>query len=94
MNDQLSIGERIVAAQADDEFCQKVIRMIEQGVRRSREISLGHCEVENGQLFCGRKLVVPEDEDLRLDLLKEVHDSPAGGHYGAEKIIELIKRQY
>ena len=68
--------------------------MLTEGQRRSREISLLHCKVTDDLLFYRKKLVVPEDDQLLLELLKEVHEAPAGGHYGAEKIIRLLKRQY
>ena len=88
------LGQQVAEGQAEDEFCQKVIRMLNVGQRRSREVSLPHCEVVDGLLYFRKRLVVPEDDDLRLSLLREVHETPAGGHYGVGKMIGLLKRQY
>ena len=68
--------------------------MLKEGARKSKLILLPYCEIIEDHLYCNKKLVLPEVEELRIELLKEVHESPAGGHYGAGKIIELIKRQY
>ncbi|KAG3126173.1 hypothetical protein C6341_g25484 [Phytophthora cactorum] len=31
------------------------------------------------------RVVVPNDEDLKFDILQEAHDTPSGGHLGREK---------
>jgi hypothetical protein len=43
---------------------------------------------ENGKIY------VPEDQVLRLDILKLHHDTPIAGHPGREKILELVQRSY
>lgn len=35
-------------------------------------------------------LVVPDDEQLRLDILSELHSTPLGGHLGVAKLIGLV----
>ena len=93
-DDREPLSQRIAAAQAGDEFCQKVTRMLNIGQRRSREVSLPHCEVVNNLLYFRKKLVVPENDEVRIDLLREVHEAPAGGHYGVGKMIGILSRQY
>lgn len=88
------IGERIAEAQAEDPFCKKVREMLRSGQRHSREVSLPHCEVGEDKLYLKGLLLVPEDEDLRMELLKEIHESPAGGHYGWKKLLSITRRQY
>jgi hypothetical protein len=43
---------------------------------------------ENGKIY------VPEDQALRLDILKSHHDTPVAGHPGREKTLELVQRSY
>jgi transposase InsO family protein len=43
---------------------------------------------ENGKIY------VPEDQALRLDILKLYHDTPIAGHPGREKTLELVQRSY
>jgi hypothetical protein len=40
------------------------------------------------------KIYVPEDQALRLDILKLHHDTPIAGHPGREKTLELVQRSY
>jgi hypothetical protein len=37
---------------------------------------------------------VPEDKDVRLDLLKLHHDSPVAGHQGHARTLEFLSRKY
>jgi transposase InsO family protein len=37
---------------------------------------------------------VPDNDDLKLRLIRLVHDSPAGGHPGRSKTLELLSRVY
>ena len=41
----------------------------------------------------GERLAVP-GQALRLELMKEAHDSPYAGHFGAAKTIDLVGRFY
>jgi transposase InsO family protein len=43
---------------------------------------------ENGKIY------VPEDQALRLDILKLHHNTPIAGHPGREKTLELVQRSY
>jgi transposase InsO family protein len=40
------------------------------------------------------KIDIPEDQALRLDILKLHHDTPIAGHPGREKTLELVQRSY
>jgi transposase InsO family protein len=40
------------------------------------------------------KIYDPEDQALRLDILKLHHDTPIAGHPGREKTLELVQRSY
>ena len=46
----------------------------------------------NGLLYKDNKLWVAED--LRLDVIREVHDQPAMGHAGVQRTILLIQQHY
>jgi hypothetical protein len=39
-----------------------------------------------------RKIYVPEDQALHLDILKLYHNTPITGHPGREKTLELVQR--
>ncbi|KAG3067451.1 hypothetical protein PI125_g23639 [Phytophthora idaei] len=40
------------------------------------------------------RVVVPNDEDLKLDILQETHDAPSSGHLGREKTIQSVSQSF
>jgi hypothetical protein len=44
-------------------------------------------------LYNGR-IVVPDDEDIKRDLVANFHDSPMAGHPGQNRMLELVSRRY
>ncbi|KAL1925479.1 uncharacterized protein VTP21DRAFT_362 [Calcarisporiella thermophila] len=42
----------------------------------------------------GNRPVIPNDNEIRLQLLQEAHDTPTAGHQGVERTYELIRRHY
>ena len=49
---------------------------------------------EDGMLLLNQRTYVPDHDDLRLRVLRCKHDHPLAGHYGQNKTIELIRRDY
>ncbi|QRW21811.1 Retrotransposable element Tf2 protein [Rhizoctonia solani] len=49
---------------------------------------------EEDLLWYRRKLVVPDSEPLKEQLLREFHNSPLAGHPGQQRTLELISRSY
>ncbi|QRW23107.1 Retrotransposable element Tf2 protein [Rhizoctonia solani] len=49
---------------------------------------------EEDLLWYRGKLVVPDSEPLKEQLLREFHDSPLAGHPGQQRTLELISRNY
>ncbi|KEP45888.1 putative Transposon Tf2-1 polyprotein, partial [Rhizoctonia solani 123E] len=50
--------------------------------------------LEGGLLFYRNKIHVPDNENLKRDLIASFHDAPAAGHLGQQRTLELISRQY
>jgi hypothetical protein len=50
--------------------------------------------MEAGLLFYQGHIVVPDDEELKRDLIATFHDSPIVGHPGQQRTLELISRRY
>ena len=49
---------------------------------------------EEGLLLLNDRIYVPDVSDLRLRVLKYKHDHPLSGHFGQNKTLELIRREY
>ena len=48
----------------------------------------------DGLLLYNNRIYVPDNDALRLELLRQHHDSPLAGHYGIDKTVELLSRNY
>jgi hypothetical protein len=51
-------------------------------------------QMEAGLLFYQGKIVVPDNEELKQDLIAAFHDSPIAGHPGQLRTLELVSRRY
>ena len=40
------------------------------------------------------RILVPSDKELRTFIIAENHDTPLGGHFGAERTLELVQRHW
>ncbi|QRW20747.1 Retrotransposable element Tf2 protein [Rhizoctonia solani] len=49
---------------------------------------------EEDLLWYQGKLVIPDAENLKEQLLREFHDSPLAGHPGQQRTLELLSRNY
>ncbi len=68
--------------------------LLRTGVRKSTRITLSECETRNSRLYYRNRLVIPDHDELKVKLLRYVHDSPVGGHPGRTKTLDLLTRQY
>ena len=50
--------------------------------------------VTDGLLFLDNRIYVPDAPGLRLRVLQFKHDHPLAGHFGQNKTLELIRREY
>jgi hypothetical protein len=40
------------------------------------------------------RLFIPEDDTLKEDIMRELHDAPTGGHFGFDKTLESVARRF
>jgi hypothetical protein len=50
--------------------------------------------LEDGLLFYQGRLLVPDADNLRTELVKEAHEQPSTAHPGTRKTYELLKEKY
>ena len=81
-------------AYATDPVPNEVLLALRTGARRSDHLTLSQCEDRGGRLFYQGRMYVPALDALRLQLVKDHHDSPAAGHPGRAKTLELLSRAY
>jgi hypothetical protein len=78
----------------NDNFIRQVVEQLRQGARKSKLISLGECEILANRLYYRGRLVIPDHDELKIKLLRHVHDSPVGGHSGRTRTLDLLSRHY
>jgi hypothetical protein len=57
-------------------------------------MTLSECGSRGGRLYYRNRLVVPDHDELKIKILRAVHDSPSGGHPGRGKTLEIVQREY
>ncbi|TKA43710.1 hypothetical protein B0A49_13608, partial [Cryomyces minteri] len=84
-----------VAAQ-DDLTVQKILAALrdENGPRSIPGMSLAHCTEAQGKLYFDKRLYIPDNDDLKLQILKNAHESPLAGHPGKKKLHHLLTRTF
>ncbi|KAF5790284.1 putative nucleotidyltransferase, Ribonuclease H [Helianthus annuus] len=79
---------RIKSAQQDDGELWAIIQNLEVGKQSEFRID------ENGVVWCGKRLCVPNDSTLRESLLAEAHSSPFSIHPGSTKMYRDLRQHF
>jgi len=91
MND--SFLDKIMMAGKEDEKWQdrghELVRLRERGEKMSDEWI-----EKNGLLYYKNRLYIPEDEALQKESAQGCHNSLVAGHFGQEKTIEIVTRDF
>lgn len=77
-----------------DLFPQKILKVREDKIQQSTEITLGECSNTNGLLHFRELLYILAFDPLKLHILQQYYDAPSPGHPGREKTFELISRDF
>jgi hypothetical protein len=79
-----------------DESLEEILEFLQKGSIAPAYIRKGFkdYQMEAGLLFYQGRIVVPDNEDLKRDLIATFHDSPIAGHPGQQRTLELISRRY
>jgi hypothetical protein len=88
-----SISDLFATTHMDDPLPNKILEAIRQG-DSLKDITVGECMEQEGQVWYRGKHYVPEGDQLRLRLIQEHHDTALAGHPGRAKTFDLLDRQY
>ena len=80
--------QRCAAAAAKDPLYSEHMRRAQLPNAKSDFQQRGDLLVKNDRLY------IPNDRSLQFELLQEAHDSPVGGHLGADKTLDRLKRSF
>ena len=88
------IEELFKTGYTKDPIPAKVLTQLANNEIRSSHLSLAECKEIDKRLWYRGRLYVPDYTPLQLHLIRQCHDSPAGGHPGRSKTLELLQRKY
>lgn len=77
-----------------DNIPKRVLQAIHEGKRQSRLLTITDCKEVDGHLWYQGRLYIPDYEPLKVRLLQDHHDTPAAGHPGRAKTLELLSRKF
>ncbi|GAU11620.1 hypothetical protein TSUD_346120 [Trifolium subterraneum] len=85
---QCSWIQQIKTALQQDTTLMEIIQQCEQGQTNT------HYTVRDGLLYWKHRIVIPVDDALLQQVLKEFHSSPIGGHAGMTRTLARIQAQF
>jgi len=94
----LQIDEELLreirALSVADKDIQEIWRKKANGTTHDGKIMLGLCEENSGLLMHDGLIWIPDNDTLRLRILKDHHDAQAVGHPGRARTLELISQSF
>ena len=89
---EINIIEKIKKAKGKDE---EIVRVIEKMKKvEIRTLKGKEWQLEGDLILKERKVYVPKDEELRVEIIQLHHDVPVARHGGKWKTTELVMRNY
>ena len=95
---ELQIGEELlktIRAESDqDEEIRGIKEKLANGITKDGKIALGLCEEKNGLLTYDGLIWIPDNDELRIQILRDHHDAQAAGHPGRARTLDLVSRSF
>jgi len=88
-----SFLNRIRTAGKEDDTWTRRKRELSQ-LKEKRQTLPKHWELEDGLLYYKNRLFIPSNEEILTEIAKGCQDSKVAGHFGQEKTIELVTRNF
>ncbi len=88
------LEEQLFAVYFNDEWVQIVITALRDNQRKLKEFSLAKCTLRGDRVYYRDRLLIFEDEKLRLRLLQLSHDTSIANYSERVKIYEILSRHY
>ena len=90
-----TITELLTKAYEKNPLLNEILTQLKEGRLRSKQLSLAECRQDDeGRLLYQERLYIPDHMPLKLPLIQDFHKTPAAGHPGRAKTLELLSQQY
>ena len=71
-----------------------MVQLLCNSARRLKIVDLGEYKERNERFYYRSRLVILDNDELKIKILCAAHDALSGGHSGCGKTLELIQREY
>jgi len=88
-----SFLDRIRTAGKEDDTWTRRKRELSQ-LKEKQQTLPKHWEMEDGLLYYKNRLFIPSNEEISPEIAKGCHESKVAGHFGQEKTIKLVTRNF
>lgn len=94
---------QIEAACRDDELIQGIMQAKLTGLRKIPpelskknylKLELADCQIHQNLLYVNNRLFVPDVPELRTRIIREIHETPPGGHAGRSSTYSRLSTHY
>ena len=92
--EEQELEDAIWSAYAGSEWAQGILAALHSGARKMKGFPLAECEARDNRVYFRGRLFIPDDNELRLRLIQQAHDTPIAGHPGRAKTQEIMTRYY
>ncbi len=86
--------QRIKEIQTMEDKVRTAVEQVKKLGPKALKKGLEHWNTEEGLLLFKGRIYVPKNDNLQADIIKIHHDTPAAGHPGRHKTLELVSRNY
>ena len=87
------LSNRVLTASGEDQDWLERKRELDRLENEGREFP-SHWSSNGGLLYYKTRLYIPDNDGLKTVIAKGFHDSKVAGHFGQEKTIEIVTRDF
>ena len=86
------IAQVVRAGSEDQKWCERKVEL-NQRISLGRELTK-NWQLKDGMLYFKNRLYIPNNDELKTEIAKGCHDSQVAGHFGIEKTIKIVTRDF
>jgi hypothetical protein len=65
-----------------------------KSIRAEMGFAINNCKICENRIYYRNRLFIPENTELKMQIIYRIHNSEAGGHPGRMKTTELVSKSY
>ena len=83
---------RILEQFSEDPGCREIVRQQKKYRMKNGSLCVHEDEQDTGQQYW--RIIVPDNQEVKTNVLKEIHCVPYAGHPGYTRTLEIVKRHF